>query len=858
MRLNCSFKALKRSITLLSFLFITSCCIGDNVQVNKDIDAKTNSPSDGTGIYFGDSTVERYAAEELQRYLGRISKRRFILRDISVTQTKFSPALPYGEEIRRTVKLKREALPALNPKEGFILGSPQTSGKIKGEIESLLKDVRKDSDGYRICPSDDGQILYIVGWNGRAVLYGVYSYLQNSCGLGFFEDGEYLPDDIGDEMVPPFKKPFQNVINVPKFDYRSQWIWTRYYGADRGHPVNWGYDQWVKHLRWMAQRNFNSVLLYPVGYTRLWGDVHLRAFPEAAKYDKEIWDDVDDFWGAHYSAQAGWGRSPQETTRLMQKVLAFGRENLGLKFEYNFYLGNFEESLQRAYPEGIWIDWKNLPHHAYFGAAGRSPVLAFTDPRSKELNQRFWKTFIETFGTDHRYWIAYREESTPDPDNPNDPDQGKTMFDAVNAQQKWLRELDPDADFFHWDWHDLLLWFGKELLTEVNNIKEPEQYPWDKMEEAAKKYVQNLSPDITLVNVIPPGAYPRVPPEFTRHFEPNPWVIGSLLGYAMQDVGLGGLYIPASELADTWNRWVENDKELGGRLRGVFHWNEIIQVSPLLDHLVGEFAWDGKAVALFKEGQETNAAVKWYFEHRFGAEDADTMLNCAKQIYQTFPKIVPTMRLPHTHTSNGITPLEEQKIEEMTEILKVMVSLRDRQKDNPCYFAQVVDWSRTILHNLSRYHLSQAREASLQGNQQDFDRYSKASKNALKTLTDVLAADQRHCVSDSIYRMTHEPGANRLLRQMILEHASGRLFNTYPLNDTSEFLRVVSCPLLDAYFDNLQKSLKDPAKYPLENAADLKEELNALQNKFMNLPGQPFEVVGNTTHPADTIKNKFL
>lgn len=47
----------------------------------------------------------------------------------------------------------------------------------------LIKGVRQD----------DQQVLVISGYTPRAVLYGVYHYLEDVCHVGFFKDGEYIP-----------------------------------------------------------------------------------------------------------------------------------------------------------------------------------------------------------------------------------------------------------------------------------------------------------------------------------------------------------------------------------------------------------------------------------------------------------------------------------------------------------------------------------------------------------------------------------------------------------------------------------------------------------------------------------------
>lgn len=815
-------------------------------------------------IYHGVSSVEAFAASELQSFLQRACGTRAQVHDPTVGWwTPAAPttgflealaaaraALQAGDTARTDVADRAAGVLVERPR--IIIGTPATFPLVEATLRDLLADVRADSDGYAYGADASGETLYIAGWTPRGALYGVYAYLEEAVGIGFYEDGVRVPRVPKWSMVPPFAGDPPAGASAPRFDYRAQWIWTRYYGADRGHPLNWGYDEWVAHLTWLARRRVNTVMLYPVGYTRLWGDVHRRAFPETLPFDREVWPEVPGFWGATWSAKAGWGRSPEEVTRLMQRVYAFGREKLGMRFEYNFYLGNFEESLQRAYPEGRWIDWTNVPHHAYYGAAGRSPVLAFTDPRAKELNQRFWKTFIDTFGTDHRYWIAYREESAPNPDDPHDPDRGKSLSDAVNAQMAWICELDPEAEFLNWDWHGTM-WITPQMINAMNarGVDDPELRA--AAEQHARAFMADLDPAITLVSVTPPGAYPLVPPDLTKHYDPHPWVLGSLLGYAMQDLGIGGLHAPVDEFFGTWRRWIAEDAQYGGRLKGVLHWNEIVQVSPLIDHVVLDCGWTGRLPEAWLDADTPDAILDTYFERRYGAIDAPTMRRAVTQFHRLHPSLQPSMRVPQQVLTAPYSPDHALRETIVRDVLGRVVELRARQADNPCYKAEVVDLARAGLHTFTQMRVAAAVSAARSGDVEVVRECREDVHGAMTALADVLATDRRHCLAPAMYRMLREPGANRLLRLVMLEHASGRLFDNYALNDTTEFIRLVTVPAFTVYFDNLERSAADPATYPVDEARQMDEAWLALGRDFMALAPAPHAVVRDPRHPADIV-----
>ncbi len=856
-------------------------------------------------IRFGDSSVERYAASELAGYLSRIfNDKDFVLLDGSFQLfRRDNLTLPYPKAIAEAqikIAQKAQGIKADNNEKirgknsltqedfslpCFILGTVKSSPLQSKKFQFHLNNIRKDSDGFYIGASDNGRELYIISHTSRGVLYGVYHYLQSICGFGFFEDGQYIPDNVAASVLPPYNEKFDSITEEPEYDYRAQWVWSRYYGPVKGHPANWGYDQWVSHLRWLTQSRFNSVLIYAVGYTRIWGDVFKRAFPEVERYYEEIRDDIESFWGAHYSAKANWGRSPEETTRLMQRVYAFGREKLGLKFEFNFYLGDFEDTLREAYPEGKWIDWSNVPHHAYFGAAGRQATLAFTDPKCKQYSQKLWKTFIDTFGTDHRYWISYREESAPDPDNPFDPDRGKSLADAVNAQRKWMLEVDPDGEFFHWDWHGLPVWAGKEII-EKYPIEKFAEIPLQQREKAAQRYVQQLSPDITIVSVIPQGLYERDLVDLTKNYKPHPWVIGSLLGYAMQDVGIGGLQIPVDKFFNKWQKWARQDIDYGSRLRGVLHWNEIVQVSPLIDYCVAKFGWTGKVPQNFYDPLKRDKILDSYFKNRLGSAYSDRLRKAYAFIYSHFPQIIPSMQIPTIHKAAGLSDEEEVLRAKLILIIDNIVSLKDKKiSEQETYKSEVIHVCRIALHTISRLDLQEAigLAKSSSGKQEDIEKFQKASGNAiraLEALANVLATDRRFSVSDAIYTMLNEPGVNRLMRLMMLEHSCGLLFDNYALTDSAELLKDVSVPLLKYYLKGFEMTVKEPCIYPFEKqiqrnysedgAFIIKNDRNKqiqskkisgiegkeleLKNDFMEMIPLPFGQTANKAHPAEVLE----
>ncbi|RKX38251.1 MAG: hypothetical protein DRP64_15990, partial [Verrucomicrobia bacterium] len=213
-----------------------------------------------------------------------------------------------------------------------------------------------------------------------------------------------------------------------------------------------------------------------------------------------------------------------------------------------------------------------------------------------------------------------------------------------------------------------------------------------------------------------------------------------------------------------------------------------------------------------------------------------------------------------------------------------------RQGTSTAYRGEVVDFGRIALHGIARFDMQEAIgiAANSSGSDRDkeaFEIYAKRSTDALVALADLLATDQRYCVSDTLYRMLNEPGVNRQMRQMVLEQASGLFFSAYALNDSTEFTKLVSVPLLAAYLESMRLTVNDPVKYPFATLKDVefvdgagvlrkdkvevaeggvppstgleKVELD-LKNQFMELPALPFSVVKNPEHPADVLSDWLI
>jgi len=336
-----------------------------------------------------------------------------------------------------------------------------------------------------------------------------------------------------------------------------------------------------------------------------------------------------------------------------------------------------------------------------------------------------------------------------------------------------------------------------------------------------------------------------------------------------------------------WKRWSEEDKKYDSRLRGVFHWNEIVQVAPLLDYIVADFAWSGELPTHLFDASKDDKILDWYFNHRFSKKNAKLFREANAYAYDRYQLGVPSIRFPLSFTRAGITEADEQQRIKFTYFLDKISAVKNDELNNDAYKAELLDFGRVALHVIARLDIEEAVgiAKNSKGTKEDKKAFKIAAQNSINdaiTLGNLLATDKKFSVSASLYRMLNEPGANKQMRMILLEQAAGIFFDSYPLNDSAEYIKIVAAPLLKDYLKVLQLTADDPEKFPfseLKNVgfvdgaavlnkanakntdteekeeSELEKRFLELKIKMMGIPAQPFSVVENKNHPADIIKN---
>ena len=181
-------------------------------------------------------------------------------------------------------------------------------------IEKVIPDfkLRTGSDDYQLLSARKGKrkLLFIAGARPRALLYGVYHYLEKFADCHYFWDGDVVPRKKSLELEEI------NVTESPRFEYRG----LRYFAhrsLNRFQAEHWDFDEWKKEIDWVLKKRLNTFMLR-IGLD----DLFQQTFPEFVKYPSwqvpeskpRSYDDRDLFWSLEYRGE------------LRRKILAYARE----------------------------------------------------------------------------------------------------------------------------------------------------------------------------------------------------------------------------------------------------------------------------------------------------------------------------------------------------------------------------------------------------------------------------------------------------------------------------------------------------------------------------------------------------
>ncbi len=367
--------------------------------------------------------LERHAADELKHYLQAISGAELPVTDrwsdasavVAIGRPETNPLI--ADACRRGLVRLSEDFPGL---DGFL-------------IETLKLDNR--------------DVLILGGSQDRSALYAVYSLLEGVLGVGFFRDGEQIPD------MPTIELPDIKIAERPRFSDRQEGNGCIY----RYSTFYWTWEDWKRELDWRAKRRVNMIWPFNVG-----GDITGSILAE---------------WGVLPKPKA-----PSELTSLHEQAFEYAHK-IGIRIPCILPNGAMPDAFFKKYPgcRSLLIQWSEL---------APTRQIHPGDPMFRRLIVDYIRHYRERYGTDHLYIADFAPESMI-LEGADDPNEARLNF--ARGVSDAIREADPEGVWlpstwpFDFDAEPPMRWTIDDVREYLDAIT-TQFVVWDAWSEEAAKY----------------------------------------------------------------------------------------------------------------------------------------------------------------------------------------------------------------------------------------------------------------------------------------------------------------------------------------------------------------------------------
>ncbi|KAJ8919374.1 hypothetical protein NQ315_016467 [Exocentrus adspersus] len=322
---------------------------------------------------------------------------------------------------------------------------PLRSAEFSVEIQSNL--TRQGKDTFAI--KEQSGIVHITASSGVAAATGFQYYLKYYCNAHISWEASQLnlPDVLPHVDVEiTFNDRFRYYQNVCTASYSFVW---------------WDWNQWEKHIDWMALNSFNLVLAFN-GQEAIWEKVYKKL--------NLTEDDINE----HFTGPAflswlrmgnirGWGgplsKAWHDRSIYLQKRILQRMRSLGIITVLPAFAGHLPRAFKRIYPS---VNMTKMARWNDFNDTYCCPY--FLDP-TEDLFQVIGKMFLDEqtaeFGTDHVYNCdSFNEVDPSTGDLTYLSNVGKSIYSAMTA-------TDPDAIWLMQGW----LFYYSDFWTTTERVK---------------------------------------------------------------------------------------------------------------------------------------------------------------------------------------------------------------------------------------------------------------------------------------------------------------------------------------------------------------------------------------------------
>jgi alpha-N-acetylglucosaminidase len=534
------------------------------------------------------------------------------------------------------------------------------SGKLR-----VLNDLGED--GFTIQAVDDGgtRCVAILGGSPRGTLYGVYRYLERSCRVGFFSDGEVLPRRAS--------LPTEGIDLVE----RPRWAMRQYLMDCEYTSYWWDWNQWKAEVDWAAKHRFN-VLSSNFDFTATWRAVWKRFGVDVPPTSLSA---------PPFHPWAGWHKLDMRPpypidyqdyqADLARRFTEYSR-SAGLKAAPDFhgFIGQVPREFAEKYrgkARFLDVRWVTFDPPGVF--------LHPDDPLYLQVAKAFAEEYLKRFGTDHLWASQTYCEMRPS----SDPKETLAIEIAIAKKNlEAIRSVDPQAVLFTNSW-TFLERRREDALAFLNALPAEAIQVWEMpsdLERGAPMYQQ------------------------FDYYGGRPWLVGYLYAY-------GGTTMLHGDLADMVRRaQAAASDPRAGQCRGLCIEPESIRHNPIAFDLIGRLAWDPTKV-------ELNAYLEDYAVRRYGPAAAPGMVRAFREltasVYGSPGVVCPLYMLRITAErlpSDKPYGLDQarQFLPHLQAALEIALAESDRVAERTLWEHDLIDVARQFLSD--RFNLHAARMAA--------------------------------------------------------------------------------------------------------------------------------------------------
>ncbi|XP_060531766.1 alpha-N-acetylglucosaminidase [Cylas formicarius] len=323
-----------------------------------------------------------------------------------------------------------------------------------------------------------GGTVQVNGSTGVAAASGVHHYLKYFCGchVSWEESQLNLPAELPDvDVLIRFNDRFRYYQNVCTTSYSFVW---------------WSWEQWERHIDWIALNSFNLVLAFH-GQEAIWERVYSKLGLTASDIEEHFtgpaflsWLRMGNVRGWAAPLSSAW----HQRSLALQKNILNRMRQLGITPVLPAFAGHLPRAFKRIYPNAtmtkmdVWNDFNDTYCCPYF--------LDPTEDLFKTVGVAFIREQIAEYGTDHVYNCdSFNEVDPPTTDLSYLADVGRSIYAAMtdaDSEAIWVMQgwLFYSSDY--WDDTDKVKSFvtsvptGKMIILDLQS----EQFPqYDRLDQ---------------------------------------------------------------------------------------------------------------------------------------------------------------------------------------------------------------------------------------------------------------------------------------------------------------------------------------------------------------------------------------